>query len=134
MLVEPLERYGFAAERFCQSPRLRGVTIAAEQPLGLEPCEAASDELCHLARADAQDGFVVEMIEDAARVIDGNAGDTEPPLGDARLGHHLLPDGRGALEERVEDWTGRARIAGGVVRFAHLAEDLRLANDHRIQR
>jgi hypothetical protein len=74
------------------------------------------------------------VVENTAGAVDGNGADAQPALGDARLAHHLLADGEGLLEERIEGRAGRPAFAGLVVRVADLAQDLRLADDHRVER
>ena len=66
--------------------------------------------------------------------VDRHAGDAESPLADRRLALHLLADRDGALEQRVEHRARRPELARRVVGVAHLPEDLRLADHHRIQR
>ena len=88
----------------------------------------------HLAGADAEDGFVVVMLENPAGAFDGDGADADAAFGDLRLRHHLLADGDGALEEGIERRADGAGRAGEVVGFADLAEDLRFADDHGIDR
>ena len=51
----------------------------------------------------------------------------------ARVGANALGDGEGLLEQAVERIAQAARVARRLPGFLDLAEDLRLAEDHRIQ-
>ena len=46
---------------------------------------------------------------------------------------HVLGNGKRALEQAVEHQPQRARRLGGLYRLLHLAQDLRLAQHHRIE-
>ena len=77
-------------------------------------CRAASSKICRPARPPPRH--------------------RHRPLGDARLGAHALGGREGALEEPAEDRAGGAALDRGAVRVLHLAEDLRLADHHRVER
>ena len=101
---------------------------------GARPAKLWSTASGHLAGADAQQRLVVEPLEDLPRVIHRDAGDAHPAFGDRRLVHHLLANRRRALEQGVEQRAGGLELSREVVGTQHLAEDLRLAEDHRIER
>ena len=67
--------------------------------------------------------------EDLLRERGGRGRDRRGALGDRRLGAHLLAGVQRLAEEPVEQRPGRARLEGG----AHLAEDLALAGDERVE-
>jgi len=76
---------------------------------------------------------VLEIAEDALREIDGDARDAHDAGAELGLGAHALRDGEGPMHAAREVAAQRARGDRGVVSVLHLAEDLRLAEDHRVE-
>ena len=96
--------------------------------------EMAGGELGHLAGADEEDGLAFERVEDLAGEIDGDRGDGDGAGADLGFGADLFGDGEGALEEAFEGGGDGADLAGDGVGLFDLAEDLRLADDHAVER
>ena len=109
------------------------VAIGDEEFAGGEGGETLQDEGGHLAGADAEDGFVVEVVEDSGGEIDGDGGDGKAALGEGGLVQDLFADVDGALKERVEQVADAGELSCGFVGFADLAEDLGFAEDHGIE-
>ena len=93
-----------------------------------------SGELGHLAGADQQDRLAVERAEDFAGEVDGDRGDGDGRAANLGFGADALGDGEGALQERLERGGDGADLAGDGVGLLDLAEDLRLADDHGVER
>ena len=96
--------------------------------------EVAGGELGHLAGADEQDGLALQRAEDLAREIHRDRGDGDGGAADLRLGADALGYGEGALEQRIERGGDGADFARDGVGLLYLAEDLRLADDHGVER
>src|SRR5688500_9590157 len=95
--------------------------------------EMRGDELDHLARADEEDALVLEAWVNARRQLDGGGGHRDARRADARGGTDLLRHCERALEQAMQQASQRARRFRGARRLLHLAEDLRLADDHRVE-
>ncbi len=96
--------------------------------------EVARGQLGHLARAHQQYGLALQAAEDLARQIDRDRGNRHRRAADLRLCADPFGHREGALQQRVERAGNGSHLAGHGIRFLHLAQDLRLADDHRIQR
>ena len=79
------------------------------------------------------DVAALEVAEDLARERDGGEADRHRARAEAGLGPHALADGERRVEQAVEDRPRRLRVGRDGVRFLHLAEDLRLADDERVE-
>ncbi len=90
-------------------------------------------ELDHLARADEQHTLLVEPFEDAFRKMHGGGGHRDDVGTDGRGRAHFLRHREGALEQLVEQRAEGAGLFGGTRRLLHLAEDLWLAEHHRVE-
>ena len=90
-------------------------------------------ELAHFARADHDDVASLEVAEDLAREGDRGEAHGHRARAEARLGPHALAHGEGRVEQPVQDGPGRLRFGRDRVRVLHLAEDLRLADDERVE-
>ncbi len=75
----------------------------------------------------------LEPREHAPREADAGGGDRDRARADRGLGAHPLGDGEGGLEQAVQQRTGRARLLRRAVRVLELSEDLRLAEDQRVE-
>ena len=110
----------------------------AGPPGDSEPADAAvqqvqRDELPHRARADderAQSGEVAEL---TLHELDGDRRHRDRMACDLRLGAHPPPGLDRLLEEAVQRSSRRAGIERERVSGTHLAEDLALARDERVQ-
>jgi hypothetical protein len=90
--------------------------------------------LSHLSRADHDDLFVVESLEKLARKVgDRHARNTDPLLIDRGFRCDSLGHPQRRLEGRVGQGADTARGRGQFVCLFHLAEDLRLADDHAVE-
>ena len=96
--------------------------------------EMTRGQFGHLARADDEDGLAAQAAEDLAGEVDGDGGDGDGGAADLGLGADALGDREGALEERFERGGDGADLAGDGVGLLDLAEDLRLADDHGVER
>ena len=99
-------------------------------PLSEElPCR----QLTHRAGAEEERAPVLEAVEDAARQLDRGRADRDRPLGDPGLAPDALRNRERLVEAPVEDLTRRSHRRGRRVLVLHLAEDLRLADHHRVE-
>ena len=96
--------------------------------------EMARGEVGHLARADDEDGLAVQAAEDLAGEIDGDRCDGDRGAADLGLGADALGHREGALQERFQRGGDGAGLARDGVGLLDLAEDLRLADDHGVER
>ena len=90
-------------------------------------------QLDHLARSDEQEPLVGDCREDALGQLHGRGGHRYRCGADVGLTTNVLRDGERALEQAIQD---EAKAAGGFRaphRLFHLAQDLRLAQHHRIE-
>ena len=90
-------------------------------------------QLPHLAGADDQDGLIVEVVEDVAGDVDGDARDRELAAAQPRLVAGPLGGAQGPLEGGMEDRPDDPPAGGGLVGIADLAEDLVLAGHQALQ-
>ncbi len=74
-----------------------------------------------------------EVAEDAHRQVDGDAADADRARTELRLGPYPLGHAECARHAPPEHAPQRAGGAGCLVRALHLPEDLRLAEDHRVE-
>ncbi len=95
--------------------------------------EVARGELAHFACADEEDGAAVERTKDFAGKFDGDGGDGDRVGADFGFSADLLGRGEGALEKVFKLAADGARGASDGEGFLDLAENLRFADDHRVQ-
>src|SRR4029079_14837565 len=110
------------------------VLVAVERPardddLRPAPVQVAGGKLAHLPRAEEQRSPPLRSTELAHPELDGRRRDGLRQLVQLCLGAHALAGTQRVLEEAVQERRGGAAAAGGLVRVAHLAEDLGLARD-----
>ena len=77
--------------------------------------------------------MLFEVAEDAPRHVDRHARDADHPASEGRLGAHPLGHRERPAHAPPEAPAQRAGRERGVVRGLHLAEDLRLSQDHRVE-
>ncbi len=130
---EILERHGRTVELARELDGAIERAVREHQRADAVRLEMPRDELRHLARADQHRGLVRERLEDLQREVDRDRADGDAPRRDAGLGAHALRDRERLVEDAVEDGAGRARLGGEVVEALQLAEDLRLADHHRVE-
>ena len=90
-------------------------------------------QLAHFAGADDEDRPALEVAEDLARERDCREADRDGARGQSGFRADALARGERRMEQAVEDRADRLRAGGERVGFLHLAEDLRLADDERIE-
>ena len=95
--------------------------------------QVARRELDHLAGADQERRVPLEAREHAPRELDAGGGDRDRARADRGFRAHALGDGEGGLEQAIEQRAGRARLLRRAVGVLELAEDLRLAEDQRVE-
>ena len=96
--------------------------------------EMARGEVGHLTRADDEDGLAAQAAEDLAGEIDGDGCDGDGRAADLGLRADALGHREGALEERFERGGDGPDLTRHGVGLFDLAEDLRLSDDHGIER
>ena len=124
---------GFAVELLGQRGGALVGAIADVNLAGAVRQQVARSQFAHLARADQVDALAFEVAEDLLGQIDRDRSDGNRRRGNGGLGAHSLGNRKGAREQRIELRVHRADGARGGVGFLHLAENLRLANHHRVQ-
>jgi hypothetical protein len=87
----------------------------------------------HLPGADEQHPLVLQVAENLARQFHRGVADGHGAGADAGFRAHPLGHGKGLVHQLVEQKTGAAALGRVTVGLLQLAEDLRLADDHRIQ-
>src|SRR5207248_6423496 len=102
-----------------------GARAAAQQML--------RGQLAHLARADHKDRLAVKRAEDFLGQLDRRVRDGDGRGADGSLTAHTPRHGQGVADDFAERAVERARAPRRGVSLFHLAEHLRLAEDHRIE-
>ena len=90
-------------------------------------------ELAHLAGAEDDDVAAVEVAEDLSREGDGRVADRDRARAEVGFRPHALADGEARVEEAIEQRAGGVGLPGGAVRLFDLAENLRFADDQRVE-
>ena len=119
---------------------------AAREPLGpldgavgdedaLNPArdQVHGGEVAHLPRAEHEDAPSLERPEDALGELGRRGGDGGRVLPDGRFAPHPAAHAEGLAEEAVHQLPRRSRLLRSLVGAAHLAENLCLAGDHRVE-
>ncbi len=138
--VELGEALGQLVQRDRGGSEARGQLLAAlERPVGdgdrlrVPGGEVRGGEIDHLAGADQQQVLVGERRVDALGELDRRRGHRNRRAADVGVASHVLRHRERALEKAVEDQAQSARRFGAAHRLLHLAENLRLAEHHRIE-
>ena len=97
------------------------------------PHHLARRELAHLARAHQQHRAAVQLAEDLGRELDRDVRQRDGVPADRRLAAGALRRGDRAVAQAVQHRAEAARLLGRLVGVLHLAEDLRLAEHHRVE-
>jgi len=115
--------------------RLRALdrAVGHDDRLRVARGEVRCGEFDHLAGADEQDLAVRKRAEDALGGAHRCRGHRHRLRADVGRRAHFLRDGEGALEQVVQQQPHAAGFAREPLGLLHLAEDLRLAEHHRIQ-
>jgi hypothetical protein len=95
--------------------------------------EVRGHQFDHLAGADEQHVHVGQLLEQLTGQTHGGGGHADRVGADLGGGTDLLGDRKGALEQLVQRGAQGAGFVGLAHRLLHLAQDLRLAQHHRIQ-
>ena len=110
-----------------------GAAVRDDEAADLLRVQVARRELDHLAGADEERSVPFEAREHAPREPDSRGGDRDRVRADRGLRPHPLGHREGGLEQPVQQRAGRACLLRGAVRVLELAEDLRLAEDQRVE-
>ncbi len=130
---EVLEGHGAAADPVGQLLRGAERAVGDEDVLDAVRLEVRGGELAGLAGAHDEHGVVLELAEHLEGQLDGRGAHAHRALADGRLGAHALADFERVPEQAVEDDAGATALAGLLVGGLHLGDDLRLADDHRVE-
>jgi len=87
----------------------------------------------HFTGTDEQDALAGNRLENAFSQMDAGGGHRDDVGADGRRAAHFLGDRERALEKLVQLRAERAVFFGRTHGIFHLAENLRLADDHRIE-
>ena len=90
-------------------------------------------QLRHLPRAENQDVQPFEIPEDLLRERDRGVADGDRAFGEARFRTHALADGERWRKQAVGQRAGRLQLVRGGICGLDLPQNLRLANDQRVE-
>ena len=109
------------------------VRLATVIDFGALRREMRRRELDHLAGADQEHALLGDRREDALGELDRRGGHRNRRAADVGLRAHVLRHRERALEKPVQHQSQRTRRLGAAHGLLHLAENLRLAEHHRIE-
>ena len=133
MAVQFLQRQRHAAEARGQRLRVFQRAVGHQQAFDLVVGEVTGGQFDRVAGADQQDRGLVERGEHALRQPHRGECHRDRVRADAGIGTGALGHREGLLEQAIQRGLQRALAACHLPGFLHLAEDLRLAQHHRIQ-
>ena len=133
VLAEFVEADGGAVVALGQRPATLDGAVGDGDLLRLAGAEVGGAQLDHLAGTDEQDALGFERFENAFGQMHAGGGHRHDVGADRRRRANLLGDREGVLEQFVQLCAERAVFFGDAHRVLHLAENLRLADDHRIE-
>ena len=90
-------------------------------------------ERAGLTRADDEHATSVEAAENLSRKRDGGEADRHRAFTERRLATHALTDAERPVKRLVQQGPRAMPLGRRLERFLHLAEDLRLADDQRVE-
>ena len=90
-------------------------------------------ELGHLPGAEDEHVEAGKLAEDLSRQFDRRVADRNGALAEAGFAAHALADAEGGVEQAMRHRAGEVQLARGRVRRFDLTEDLRLADDQRVE-
>ena len=122
-----------AVELGCELACVVDAAIGDDHAAETVGVQVPRNERDHVAGADEQRRALLEAREDRARHRNRRRGDRDGVGADLRLGPHALRDRECRLEQAIEQRPGRAGVLRGAVGILELAEDLRLAEHHRVE-
>ena len=126
-------RHGASADRCRQRLGVRGGAAGDRDLADALRAQVLRGERADLAGADDEHAPALETAEDLARQRDRRKADRHGALAERRLGAHALADVERPVEQLAEHRPGAAASRGGLERVLHLAENLRLADDQRVE-
>ena len=141
MTISTVVRYSSRRSKGTGSPskraaRLDGALVGAVGDVDVAcsgPSQVPRGRFRHLAGADDQNRQPVQVAEDLAGQLDGDVADRDRHLADAGLVADAPRHAERAVEQLVEFAAQGAGGLGQRVGVLHLAQNLRLADDHRIE-
>ena len=128
-----LEADGAAAEALGEPDRPVVAAVGDERGLDAARGERSGGQLRRLAGAHHQDEPAGEIAKRPLRQLHRDRGHRHALLGDPGLRSRPLAGGERAAEQPVEDRPGRPLDQRQLVGALHLALDLGLADDHRVE-
>ena len=90
-------------------------------------------ELGHLAGAEDEDAQAGEVAEDLPRQLDRGVADRDGAFGEPGFVPHALADREGGVKQAMGHGAREVQVARGGVRRLDLTENLRLADDERVE-
>ena len=127
------EADGEAAVRFGQGLGVREGAVGDDEALDVGVFQVFGDELRGFARADDECGAAVVVVKEAVGEFDTGSGDGDVVGADGGAVADLFGDGEALLEEALQHAADGAGFFAEVVGLFELAEDLRFAEDERVQ-
>ena len=124
---------GDAAVASGEGLRVLQCPVRHQQALDLCIHQVSRGELDRIAGANQQHRRLVKPRKNLARQSHGSKSDGHRVCPYPRVGAHALGHRKSLLEQSVERIAQAARITRGLPCFLYLAQDLWLAQDHRIQ-
>jgi len=132
-LADLVELDGVAREARRQCLAAFQRAVGDGEPLRFARGKVRSAQFDHFTGADEQHLLFGNVLEDALGQVYGCRRHRYDVGADGGSGAHLLRHGEGLLEQLVQQRAHRAGILRHACRMLHLAEDLRLAQHHRIE-
>src|SRR4051794_5885150 len=90
-------------------------------------------KLCHFARADNHDRAISQFSENLSSKLDRHVADGDSRGRDARLSSDALGDAESLMDKTIENAPGCPGLDRERIGMTHLAQDLRLADNHRVE-
>src|SRR6185437_13100702 len=132
-LVELIERNDPAVEGFSKLAGAFHCAICDEDRACSLLNEVARCEFAHLSGSNEEDSATVERAENLAREVDGYGGDGDGVGPDCSLSANFLGGCEGRLKQMLELAGYSSGGTGRGESLFDLTENLRFANDHRVE-
>ncbi len=133
VLGQFVEADGGAVVALGEHPAALDGAVGNGHQFRLPGAEVGCAQFDHRAGTDEQDVLRRDRFENALGEMDAGGGHRDDVGADRRRAAHFLGHRERALEQLVQLCSERAALLGDAHRFLHLAEDLRLADDHRVE-
>ena len=127
------ERHRLAADRGGDALGPGQGAVGDDDPAGAALGDDAGGQRAHRTGADDEHVGAVERAEDLPGLVQADGDEGPAGAVDAGLGVGPLADPQGLLDQVVEQPAGAAGVLRGAQPDPDLAEDLALADDHRVQ-